>query len=75
LLSAIPSTDIRRKKERVILRGEITSPINPLPGCRFTARCPYVAEGCHEPQQLNEILPGHFVSCCRVLEINNLEKK
>jgi peptide/nickel transport system ATP-binding protein len=74
LLSAIPSIDIRRKKERVILRGEITSPINPLPGCRFTARCPYVAEGCHEPQQLNEILPGHFVSCCRVLEINHIER-
>jgi peptide/nickel transport system ATP-binding protein len=75
LLSAIPSTNIRRKKERIILRGEITSPINPLPGCRFAARCPHVAEHCHEAQQLNEILPGHFVSCCRVLEINHIEKE
>jgi peptide/nickel transport system ATP-binding protein len=70
LLSAIPSTNIRRKKERIILKGEITSPINPRPGCRFAARCPYVAESCHEAQQLDEIMPGHFVSCCRALEIN-----
>jgi peptide/nickel transport system ATP-binding protein len=77
LLSAIPSTDIRRKKEGIILQGEITSPINPLPGCRFAARCPYAAERCHEPQQLDEITPGHFVSCCRALEINhsNLSKE
>ncbi len=72
LLSAIPSVDIHTKRERIILKGEITSPINPKPGCRFAARCPYTCDRCQEPQQLEEILPDHFVSCCRVREINNL---
>ena len=72
LLSAVPSLDIHRKKERIILKGEITSPINPKPGCRFAARCPYVQEQCHAPQQLEQVLPGHYAACCRVREINNL---
>lgn len=72
LLSAIPSIDIHHKKERIILRGEITSPINPPPGCRFAARCPYASEECREPQHLEEILPNHYVACCRCREINNL---
>ena len=72
LLSAIPSTDIHHPRERIVLKGEITSPINPKPGCRFAARCPYANEGCAEPQQLEEILPGHYVSCHRCKEINNL---
>jgi oligopeptide/dipeptide ABC transporter ATP-binding protein len=72
LLSAIPSTDIHREKKRVILRGEIVSPINPKPGCRFAARCGYVRDECHEPQQLKEVLPGHSVSCCRARGINSL---
>jgi peptide/nickel transport system ATP-binding protein len=70
LLSAIPSIDIHNKKERILLRGEIVSPINPKPGCRFAARCQYVNERCSQPQLLEEVSPGHFVSCCRVHEIN-----
>ena len=70
LLSAIPSIDLDNPMRRVALKGEITSAINPKPGCRFAARCPYVCERCHEPQQLREVAPGHFVSCCRVEEIN-----
>lgn len=69
LLSAIPSTDVLHKKERILLRGELVSPINPKPGCRFAARCNYACEKCHEPQVLEEVSPGHFVSCCRVKEI------
>lgn len=72
LLSAIPIPDIHVKKNRILLKGEITSPINPKPGCRFAARCPYVEEKCHQPQELREIMPGHFVSCCKVEEINHL---
>lgn len=72
LLSAIPSTDIRRPMKRIHLKGEITSPINPKPGCRFAARCPYAGSDCQEPQKLEEILPEHFVSCCRARELNNL---
>lgn len=70
LLSAIPTTDIHKPMQPVALTGEITSPINPKPGCRFAPRCPYATEACHEPQKLEEIAPGHFVSCCRVKEIN-----
>ena len=70
LLSAVPSTDILHKKERILLQGELTSPINPKPGCRFAARCNYACEKCHEAQHLEEVSPGHFVSCCRVKEIN-----
>lgn len=72
LLSAIPSTDIHNRKERIMLKGEITSPINPKPGCRFAARCPYVKEECHQKQQLVEISKDHFVSCCRCKEINGI---
>ena len=72
LLSSIPSIDIDHPMQRIPLKGEITSPINPKPGCRFAARCPYADERCHEPQVLEEILPDHFVSCCRVKEVNGL---
>lgn len=70
LLSAIPSTDILNPMKRVQLKGEITSPINPKPGCRFRSRCPYSTEACKEPQKLTEVSKQHFVSCCRVAEIN-----
>jgi oligopeptide/dipeptide ABC transporter ATP-binding protein len=72
LISAVPSTDIHNRKERIILEGEIVSPINPKPGCRFAARCRYACDKCHAPQQLEEILPNHFVSCCRVREISDI---
>lgn len=70
LLSAIPSTDIHHKMNRIVLKGEITSPINPPPGCRFAARCPYAKEACRQPQKLEEVVPNHFVCCCRVREVN-----
>ncbi len=69
LLSAIPSTDIHNRRERIMLKGEITSPVNPKPGCRFAARCPYVKEECYQPQELVEIKPDHFVSCCRCKKV------
>lgn len=72
LLSAIPTTDIYAPYNRITMKGEITSPINPKPGCRFAARCPYATDECTQPQKLEEVLPNHFVSCCRVREINNL---
>lgn len=72
LLSAIPSTNIHAQRERIVLKGEITSPINPKPGCRFAARCPYATPECEKPQQLEEVLPNHFVSCRRCREINEL---
>jgi oligopeptide/dipeptide ABC transporter ATP-binding protein len=71
LMSAVPTMDIHHKKERIILEGEITSPIHPKPHCRFAKRCRYTCKKCLEPQQLEEILPNHFVACCRVREINS----
>ena len=69
LLSAIPSTDIFHPMQRIELKGEITSPIDPDPGCRFAPRCPYAAEACRQPQELKEVSKDHFVSCCRINEI------
>lgn len=64
LLSAIPVPSLKKKRERVILKGEITSPINPKPGCRFTARCPYATDRCrNEEAKLVEIEKSHFVAC------------
>lgn len=72
LLSAIPSTDIFNQKEQILMKGELTSPINPKPGCRFAARCDYACEKCMQPQKLEELEPDHFVSCCRARELNGL---
>lgn len=72
LLSAIPTTDIHKKQESIILEGELTSPVEPKPGCRFAARCPHACVGCEQPQRQQELLPGHFVSCWRAKELSNL---
>ena len=70
LLSAIPSIDIHNKMKPEIIQGEIVSPINPKPGCRFAARCKYATEACHQPQKMEEVESGHYVTCCRVHEVN-----
>ena len=68
LLSAIPVPSIDIRRERVLLRGEITSPINPKPGCRFAARCPYATEECHSVNpELREVAPGHVCACHHAL--------
>lgn len=64
LLSAIPIPNVHVKKERIVLKGELTSPIDPKPCCRFAARCPYASKECLEREpQLREIRPGHQVAC------------
>ncbi|MGN0976509.1 MAG: ABC transporter ATP-binding protein [Faecousia sp.] len=70
LLSAIPSVDLHDQRQRIITKGEISSPINPKPGCRFAARCAYACEACMQPQTLEKVAPRHYVSCCRVKELN-----
>ncbi len=65
LLSAIPSPNIHDTTQRVALKGELTSPINPKPGCRFESRCLYACEQCRQPQALREVSPNHFVACWR----------
>ena len=69
LLSAVPVPDIHKKAKRIILQGELSSPVNPKPGCRFAPRCLYSTEDCLNPQVLEECSPGHFVACCRYKEI------
>jgi oligopeptide/dipeptide ABC transporter ATP-binding protein len=71
LPSAVPSTDIHNKQARVILDADIVSPTHPKPGCRLAARCEYESRKCHEPQQLEEVLPKHFVSCRRVTAMDS----
>ena len=65
LLSAIPEPTLEsRGKKQEIIRGEVTSPINPKPGCRFAARCPYAKAECRERDlEFKEVSPGHFVAC------------
>ena len=71
LLSAIPIPVIAPRRERILLQGELSSPIDPKPGCRFAVRCPYCRDLCtREDPVIREVLPGHFVACHYVDEIN-----
>jgi len=69
LISAVPVPDpeIEATRERIILHGDVPSPINPPTGCRFHTRCPYAIEACKEVvPQLVEIKPAHFAACIRI---------
>ncbi len=64
LLSAVPVPDPDAAKQRIILKGDVPSPINPPSGCRFHTRCPYAFDRCsREEPQMQEVLPGQFVAC------------
>ena len=64
LISAVPDLNIDEKKKRIILKGEVTSPINPGAECRFALRCNYAKERCFkETPVLREHSDGHFVAC------------
>lgn len=73
LLSAVPLPDIDHKPNRILLKGEVTSPINPKKGCRFAARCLYATDRCRQEDPVTEeVRPGHFVACHHVREINKI---
>ena len=64
LMSAIPIPNPRLKRERIILAGDVPSPINPPPGCRFHTRCPIATDICKEVDpEFREVAPSHFVAC------------
>ena len=73
LLSAIPIPSLKNKMEREILKGELTSPIDPKDACRFAPRCRFACEECFNgTPKLEELSKDHFVACKRVREINGL---
>ena len=64
LLSAVPVPNPSQERERIILRGDVPSPINPPSGCSFHTRCPYVEEVCRvETPVLRKVRDGHFAAC------------
>ena len=73
LLAAVPIPEVGEKKERKLIKGEITSPIDPPDECRFAKRCPYAKDICFaKTPAAEEVLPGHFVACHRARELNGL---
>ena len=76
LLSAIPIPSLHSRRERIILKGELTSPINPGEACRFAPRCLYATEQCFcQAPCIREVEDGHFVACHHAGEINQLPRK
>jgi oligopeptide/dipeptide ABC transporter ATP-binding protein len=64
LLSAVPVPDPRVARKRIILTGDVPSPVNPPPGCRFHTRCPYAFDRCRvEVPAMREVAPGHIAAC------------
>ena len=72
LLSAIPIPKVGATRDRILLKGEISSPIDPEDACRFSKRCNYAADVCHAScPKLREIAPGHLIACHR-FDINGM---
>jgi peptide/nickel transport system ATP-binding protein len=73
LLAAVPEPTIHHQRQKVLLQGELSSPINPVPGCRFAPRCPHARDICRQSEPVwEEVRPGHRVACHMVRQINGM---
>lgn len=65
LFSAIPTSDPKKRKKRILLPGNVPSPVDIPPGCRFSSRCGHSLDRCNDEEpELKEVKPGHFLRCC-----------
>ena len=73
LLSGIPVPEVRMKRRRIILSGDVPNPANPPDGCRFHTRCPFVIDACrHSEPALEDMGNDHLVACHRKQEVEKL---
>ena len=73
LLSAIPIPELKGKRQRIVLAGDVPSPINPPDGCRFHTRCPFAIDRClREEPLLESVGPGHLAACHRKRDMDKL---
>ena len=76
LLSGIPVPDVAHRPRRIVLTGDVPSPVNPPAGCRFHTRCPFVLERCRKEEPLLEVMaPGHSVACHRKQDMPKLVRE
>ncbi|MCL2167476.1 MAG: ABC transporter ATP-binding protein, partial [Clostridiales bacterium] len=76
LLSAIPRVKTSTKMSRIVLKGDVPSPLNPKPGCRFAPRCWMAQKDCADTnQELTEVEPGHLVFCKYAAESQHIAKE
>lgn len=76
LLSAVPKIEFENKQQRIVLEGDVPSPVNPAPGCRFAPRCWMASEACKNQEPvLREVEPGHWCNCVRWKETQELAQK
>ncbi|MDI1242312.1 MAG: dipeptide ABC transporter ATP-binding protein [bacterium] len=74
LLSAIPVPDPTKKRDRIVLKGDVPTPINPPSGCRFRTRCPFAIDECAAVvPKLEDYVDGHFAACIRVDELSSMQ--
>ncbi|MEQ1765469.1 MAG: oligopeptide/dipeptide ABC transporter ATP-binding protein, partial [Pyrinomonadaceae bacterium] len=69
-----PVPDPTKKRERIVLKGDVPTPINPPSGCRFRTRCPYAIDECSavDPEH-KEYAPGHLAACIRINELGSIQ--